>query len=72
MPVREEIQQIYRLDNLIEHRSVSLGGGDGEPTRAASHPYPDLSIIMLTVGVVGDIFDDNAFRLVVVVEDCSW
>ena len=60
MPIREEIQQINRLDHLTEHGTESLCRRDGEPARAAGHPDPDFSIVVLAVGVVGDVFDDDA------------
>ena len=62
MPIREEIQQVNSLDHLTEHGTVSLCRRDGEPARAARNPYPDFSIVMLTVGVVGDVLDDDALR----------
>lgn len=71
MPVREEIQQIDGLDYLVEQGPVPLRRRNGEPARTTSNPYPDFSVVMLAVGVVGDVFDDDALRLVFFVEDCS-
>lgn len=71
MPVRKEIQQIDGLDYLVEHGPVSLRRRNREPARTTSNPYPDFPIVMLAVGVVGDVFDDDTLRLVFFVEDYS-
>jgi len=70
VPVNHEVQQVDGLDHLVEHGSVPPGGGDGEPSCAAGDPDAHLAVVVLAVGVVSHIVDDNPFRKVVLVEHC--
>lgn len=69
MSVRKKVQKINGFHRLIEHILVTLGGGYGEPARTPSDPNPDLTIIMLAISVVGNIFDNNALVKVVLVQN---
>lgn len=70
MSIRQKIQHINRLHRFIEHRSIPFRGGYRKPPRRSGNPDPDLAVIMLTVSVVGDIFDNDAFSEVIFIEDC--
>lgn len=69
--VDQEIQQVNGLYHVIEHWPIALRRDDGIPSCLTGHPDPNLSVRMLTVGVVSHIVDDDPFGEVVFIKDCE-
>jgi hypothetical protein len=69
MSVRQEVQQINRLDDLIEHGPIPPRRRDREPTRPPGNPNPNFAVIMLAICKMAHIIDNNPLRKVILVKN---